>query len=142
MTKNNYDNIANYAKNTIPHIDNMSEVLYTCDFINYNKSDIKVVYKIYKMLEEGIITKEKYYDLMELYYDYIDFLSLKSFAHMASFTSHIKEYGEYKEIETDLLDYLKKVEDQLDKYELLPKYVSDQYLLDSAVKLKFMKKDN
>lgn len=111
------------------------ENILIVDGSGYSKIDLLVIYKMYRMYNLGVIDIDKLHILVDKYHqkrkieDELNFLFFSQHAEESNLTDE-----EIEKREIELNDKLKEVEEELEKYHLLPEYVDIEYLLDDSIK--------
>ncbi len=130
------DGLAKYVQDIIYHMDNIDDPFYGDFEASYHKDDLIAVYKIIRMRKLNIIDNKEYYRLMNLYYEYLVLegrINYISFMEYKGITD--EAYFEINETTKDeLYERLRKVQSELNKYQLMPCYIETIYHMDYSIK--------
>ena len=131
-----FDELAKYVNDIIYVIDIVDDPFYGDFEASYYKEDLISVYKIIRMKKLGIIDNKEYYRLMNLYYEY---LVLEGRINYLSFLEYKVAYDESyfecnENTKDELYERLRKVQAELNKYQLIPCYIESIYHMDYSIK--------
>ena len=144
--KDKYDDIADYADKSLKKV--LFEADNKCGMIvgnaSYNLKDLIIVYKMERMRFLNLIDEKEYYKLMALYYKYLELKYELDEIEEYIYCDTLRE-GHTPLEDEDLLikmnKKIKRIEIQLEDYELLEENVEFNELIDSQVRLLYMKKN-
>jgi hypothetical protein len=131
-----FDEVVKYSKNVVPNLRYINDPFFGNGEVGYMEEDLLAVYKMSRLLELNIITKEEFYRLMNLYYEYL-YLS-----NLSNYIFFMKKYNLTDECDINMDDAaveqleekISKIEEELSRYELLPTCMEPIHLIDSSIK--------
>ena len=127
-----YDDLVKYSQIAMCAGAREGETLYGMGDASYQKCDLDVIYKIDRLYKLKMIDEKRYYELLDMYNHYLELTSMSSYYFSLRHYGFLEDYNEEEEAKVNV--ELDKVENQLDKYKLLPQYMESVYLIDSAIR--------